>query len=198
MLKHDLTNLKFGDWTVLSFSHLSQSNNSYWLCRCKCGAQKTVESYNLRLGRSTKCVCCSAKSSVGAKKRDKKGRLMTEAIKVSASREETDQAHASDPKIGDYWHEMFTPILVVLGRPSSTEVLICRKKKALDDGWTWDFSGIETLSLADFRAYLSYKSPEMAHKFWCTCLPEHMVWAREAAIAATFGSPGSSCPPSEG
>jgi hypothetical protein len=73
MLKHDLTNLKFGDWTVLSFSHLSQSRNSNWLCRCKCGAQKTVESYNLRLGRSTKCPSCSIKSSTAGKKRDGKG-----------------------------------------------------------------------------------------------------------------------------
>lgn len=96
--------------------------------------------------------------------------------------------HAENPVIGDYWMEMFTPILVVVGRPAPEKVLICRKTRETDkDHWTWDLERLEVLSLTDFSEYLRYKSPDMCEKFWADCLPEHMKWVKKEAVKTIFG-----------
>lgn len=57
----DLTGKQFHSWTVLGWSHRAANGHQYWLCRCKCGVEKSVESYNLSAGRSKACRPCSAK-----------------------------------------------------------------------------------------------------------------------------------------
>ena len=51
---HDLSNMKFGRWTVL---HRSESNPIYWLCRCECGNEKFVLRNSLCRGVSRSCGC---------------------------------------------------------------------------------------------------------------------------------------------
>ncbi len=48
----DLTNKKFGKWTVLN--HIKYS---HWLCRCECGIEKKLISFNLRKGTTKSCGC---------------------------------------------------------------------------------------------------------------------------------------------
>lgn len=58
----DLTDQKFGEWTVLRRATPRGPNprqmTTYWLCRCSCGAEKEVPSYPLQHGRSTRCDRC--------------------------------------------------------------------------------------------------------------------------------------------
>jgi hypothetical protein len=54
----DLTGQRFGEWEVIGFSH-STTSQSYWNCRCSCGAEKKVRGGALRRGKSTCCKSCS-------------------------------------------------------------------------------------------------------------------------------------------
>lgn len=48
----------FGELTVVSFSHTTESNRmSNYLCRCSCGIEKVVSHGNLRSGHTTHCGC---------------------------------------------------------------------------------------------------------------------------------------------
>lgn len=52
----DLTNQKFGKWTVL---YKTEKRNTagiiYWHCKCECGREKDVLGTSLRQGRSLSC-----------------------------------------------------------------------------------------------------------------------------------------------
>ena len=44
-----------------------------------------------------------------------------------------------DPKVGDYWHEMFCPYFIVLEVIGDGTFWICDERKTVDrDHWTWD------------------------------------------------------------
>lgn len=102
-------------------------------------------------------------------------------------RKRRDREHLFDPKVGDYWNEMFTPICVVLGRVGDS-VLVCKTPKDVDgEHWTWDLARVETMTLAAFGAWLSYKGEAMRGKTWCSVEPGAHEWARDAAKAAIFG-----------
>lgn len=58
----DLTQHHFGYWTVISRARppkWSSANRpaTYWLCRCKCGAEKVISAGSLKSGSSTSCGC---------------------------------------------------------------------------------------------------------------------------------------------
>lgn len=57
--RKDLTGMKFGKWEVLEFSHFSKNRESYWLCKCDCGAIKFVKGNNLLQGASKSCLSCA-------------------------------------------------------------------------------------------------------------------------------------------
>lgn len=46
---------KFGEWTVVQFSHKNISRNSYFECKCSCGTVKTIRDSTLHSGKSTSC-----------------------------------------------------------------------------------------------------------------------------------------------
>lgn len=54
----NLTDQKFGSWTVLSYAGIGSGGNAYWNCVCKCGYKDRIHGSRLRLGRSTKCINC--------------------------------------------------------------------------------------------------------------------------------------------
>lgn len=59
----DLTNEKFGRWTVLEISERRKNNGKvdiYWKCRCDCGNIKSVKGENLKSGVSKSCGCINA------------------------------------------------------------------------------------------------------------------------------------------
>ena len=55
--KIDLTNQKFGRWTVLYEIPERKNNNIYWHCKCECGNEKDVRGADLRNGSSKSCGC---------------------------------------------------------------------------------------------------------------------------------------------
>ena len=55
--KLDLSNQKFGRWTVLYESPIKKNRNTYWHCKCECGNEKDVRGADLRNGASQSCGC---------------------------------------------------------------------------------------------------------------------------------------------
>lgn len=51
----DLTGQKFNRWTVIK--RFGKSYPASWLCRCDCGLERAVLSYNLRRNRTKSCSC---------------------------------------------------------------------------------------------------------------------------------------------
>lgn len=55
---NNLAGKKFGSWLVLKLTKsykLNSSKQTYWLCRCKCGKEKEINSYSLNIGKSKSC-----------------------------------------------------------------------------------------------------------------------------------------------
>jgi len=55
----DLANQKFGDWTALRQEGRNSYGQYFWICRCVCGAERSVLAAPLRRGRSTGCGCAA-------------------------------------------------------------------------------------------------------------------------------------------
>lgn len=53
----ELTNKKFGRWTVIEKGISKSSNNTLWICKCDCGKIKNVGTKALRSGKSKSCGC---------------------------------------------------------------------------------------------------------------------------------------------
>jgi hypothetical protein len=91
--------------------------------------------------------------------------------------------HSADPQPGDYWHEMFMPVLLVLGRIAG-RVLVCDKTKSVTSHtWTWDFEGegVKLLTLEQFRQRLTYSGipgyPSDTPGYWADVAPERHIGA---------------------
>lgn len=54
----DLTDRKFGKWTVLKRVS-SDKPRTHWLCQCECGNESILTGGNLRSGNSNQCKNCS-------------------------------------------------------------------------------------------------------------------------------------------
>lgn len=55
----DLTNKRFGKWTVLyRFNNPNRHDKrTLWTCQCECGNIKNIDGYTLRTGQSSSCGC---------------------------------------------------------------------------------------------------------------------------------------------
>lgn len=53
----DLSGIRYGRWTVISYSHGDAHRTRYWLCRCDCGVEQAIRGRNLREGQSRSCGC---------------------------------------------------------------------------------------------------------------------------------------------
>ena len=93
-----------------------------------------------------------------------------------ATMERESREHLLNPKAGDYWHEMFTPICVVL-EVGADVLTLCRSIEAVKDGWTWNLTKRETKTRREFAKWLSYES--IPDKTWCHVISEHHLWAVE-------------------
>jgi hypothetical protein len=54
----DLLGRRFGSWEVLRFDGV-KGGKAHWLCRCACGATRSVNGANLTRGVSRSCGSCS-------------------------------------------------------------------------------------------------------------------------------------------
>ncbi len=50
---------KYGRWTVLAKAGRNKNGALLWRCRCDCGAERAIGSYQVRSGRSKSCGCLS-------------------------------------------------------------------------------------------------------------------------------------------
>lgn len=48
----DLTGQKFGEWQVIK---RDETKPRYWICKCSCGVEKSIQDYSLTSGRSKSC-----------------------------------------------------------------------------------------------------------------------------------------------
>lgn len=56
----DITGKVFGEWIVISFDYSKHgSASAYWLCKCKCGKEKSVRGTALLTKKSKSCQSCS-------------------------------------------------------------------------------------------------------------------------------------------
>lgn len=100
---------------------------------------------------------------------------------------ELNTKHRLDPQVGDYWNEMFVPIMVVVG-VHPDRVVICQTTKSVGkDHWTWDLAKLDTVTREAFAKIPLYSSLDMGEKTHCDVVPERHKWVREAAIKALFG-----------
>jgi len=53
----DMSGQAFGRWTVLSRVNNGKLRDAYWLCRCQCGKEHSVQGKSLRRGDSRSCGC---------------------------------------------------------------------------------------------------------------------------------------------
>lgn len=97
---------------------------------------------------------------------------------------EVNEQHASDPQLGDYWHEMFCPAYVVVGRLGA-QVVVCKTPKSTDENhWTWDLDKLEMIPVDAFKKRLSYET--IPGHYWADVVPEAHKWAAEA-VREQFG-----------
>lgn len=94
-------------------------------------------------------------------------------------RRKRNELHASDPRPGDYWHECFCGVCVVIGRMGG-HVIFCRKKTHFpeENKWTWDLEKLEMKSVEDFKKWLAYNS---IPGYWASVEPGCHMWAVEHA-----------------
>lgn len=59
----ELTGKRFGIVTVLKYAY-SKHDQTYWLCRCDCGKEKTIISPNLRKYPNISCGCIKEKTKI--------------------------------------------------------------------------------------------------------------------------------------
>ena len=100
---------------------------------------------------------------------------MTNAVlDPHTDRHKINMAHLDNPMPGDYWHEMFSPVALVI---TVVEGFVIFKKlcggglKELPDG-KLSAEGIEPIAwtLKEFRKYMTYSS--MSDKTWADVMPQ--------------------------
>lgn len=81
--KINLAGKKFGKLVVLSFSHTGKRRRKYWLCKCDCGNETTVDGSHLKTGHTTSCGCVVKKVRENIKYVNYKNGLGTSKIHMT-------------------------------------------------------------------------------------------------------------------
>ena len=94
-MREDLTGRRYGRLTVCrDIKQAEKSRRHYWLCRCDCGKEKTVEESHLKTGHTKSCGCYR-KELPSSRRIDLTGRQFGR-LKVL---EEADNSN----RTGEYW-----------------------------------------------------------------------------------------------
>ncbi len=95
-------------------------------------------------------------------------------------RDEQNLKHLLNPQPGDYWHEMCTPVCVIVAR-FRDQIVICETTKDVDGGkrWTWDLDKLKIMSLEEFEESLRYKSKGMRDRTMAFVEPGSHKWVTE-------------------
>lgn len=97
-----------------------------------------------------------------------------------------------NPTVGDFWHEMFSPVAVVVG-VSDTAVVLCEKMKPTGEGrWTWDIYDLHAYTRKQYANRFRYgrvgnedfeatdDMSETSNKFWCDVVTGAHKWIADA------------------
>jgi hypothetical protein len=71
----DLSGQKFGLWTVVKLAGRNGKREAQWLCRCQCGTERVISSYDLKHGRTHGCIKCAHKEGRAGHRFNAKGSL---------------------------------------------------------------------------------------------------------------------------
>lgn len=69
----DLSGQQFGLWTVVKLAGRNKKRESQWLCRCQCGTERVISSYDLKHNRTNGCIKCAHKEGRAGKRFNAKG-----------------------------------------------------------------------------------------------------------------------------
>lgn len=56
---NDLSGQQFGLWTVIKLAGRNKKREAQWLCRCQCGTERVISTYDLKHGRTYGCIKCA-------------------------------------------------------------------------------------------------------------------------------------------
>lgn len=87
------------------------------------------------------------------------------------------QQHLIAPLVGDYWHEIFMPVLCVVRVDDKYVMCLTKTDQLPNDRWTWDLNHLETFTRGEFKQKLSCVSIPCT---WADVLPEGQKWAADA------------------
>lgn len=79
--KIDLTNQRFGRWTVLHFDS-NRKGQTYWYCRCDCGTERSVNASRLRNGTSQSCGCLAKELTSQRSRKDISGQRFGRLVAI--------------------------------------------------------------------------------------------------------------------
>ena len=65
---------KFNKWTIISLKEITERYDKIWNCICDCGETSSVRQGDLKSGKSSKCLKCSAKETSKRLHKDIKGK----------------------------------------------------------------------------------------------------------------------------
>jgi hypothetical protein len=77
--------------------------------------------------------------------------------------------HANNPEVGDYWHEMYAPMFIVLAVDNTSIICGASTIPSGPDCWTWDVAKTQRMSRSVFRSRLEYQT--IQDRFWCSVIP---------------------------
>ena len=72
---NDLSGQQFGLWTVVKMAARGKKRETQWLCRCQCGTERVISTYDLQHGRTHGCIKCAYKEGRAGHRFNAKGSL---------------------------------------------------------------------------------------------------------------------------
>lgn len=102
-------------------------------------------------------------------KEDQISKLQKERIKLTKSadeaRQDVDLVCFENPKEGDFWHEMYCPVLVVIHVHEDNSLTICEHTKdAGDNKYVFDMSKVRKITREDFVKKIKWHKEEIGYR----------------------------------
>lgn len=144
--KRDLTNTRFGRYTVISLAFIDNHNQSHWNCLCDCGNQRVVRGGSLWNGKTKSCGCWNKdlhKQMQGIKSNNWKGGR----IKLNGYVLIRNPHHPNAAQDG-YVAEHRAVMSECLGRPLRDDEVVHHRNCVRDD------NRIENLELVTYHTHL--------------------------------------------